>query len=173
MVNFFGGPSSGKTTAAADVFCNLKKLHIDCELVAEYPKDLVLEDNNVALANQIYVFANQLYRVECAYAHTRVAIVDSPLLLSTIYNNDKVTSTFIDLVIEQHKRFNNLNIVVRRRDDVPFSGMGRIHTLTESISIDNQIVELLDRIGIPYVYYDEWNTDALIEFIKETVNDTT
>jgi uncharacterized protein YhfF len=137
-------------------------------LVAEFPKDLVLEGNKTALANQIYVFANQLYRVQCAYKNTRVAVVDSPLLLSAIYNPN-TSEHLVDLVLEQHKRLNNMNVFVRRDGNYPHSMMGRIHSLTESVSIDNQIINLLERYEIPFVYYDELGEDTLIELICEEI----
>ena len=167
-VNFFGGPACGKTTAAASLFTKLKRLHVDSELVAEFPKDLVLEGNRTALANQIYVFANQLHRVQCAYMHTQVAVVDSPLLLSAIYNPN-TSEHLVDLVLEQHRKLNNMNVFVRRDASYPHSMMGRIHSLTESVSIDNQIINLLDLYEIPFVYYDELGEDTLIEMICEEI----
>lgn len=167
-INFFGGPGGGKTTAAASLFTKLKRIHIETELVAEFPKDLVLENNRTALANQIYVFANQLYRVQCAYNNTRVAVVDSPLLLSAIYNSN-TSQHLIELVIEQHKKFNNMNIFVRRDPNYPHSMMGRIHSITESISIDNQILNLLDLHEIPYIYYDQIGEDTLVQLICEEI----
>jgi len=167
-INWMGGPGCGKTTAAASLFTRLKKLHVDSELVAEFPKDLVLEGNRVALANQLYVFANQLYRIQNAYNNTQVAVVDSPLILSAIYNPN-TSEHLVDLVIEQHKRFNNMNIFVRRDNSYPHSMMGRIHSLTESVSIDNQIINLLDLYEVPFVYYDELGEDTLIEMICEEI----
>ena len=55
--NLFGSPGSGKSTMAALVFSRLKMLNINCELVTEFAKDKVWENNNTALANQLYVFA--------------------------------------------------------------------------------------------------------------------
>jgi hypothetical protein len=163
-INYFGGPSSGKTVAAASLFTRLKKLHVDCELVAEFPKDLVLEGNTVALANQIYVMANQLYRIQCAYNSTVVAIVDSPILLSTIYN-PHTSQHLIDLVFEQHTKFNNLNVVVQRDGDHPHSMLGRVHSLTESVTLDNQIIQMLEDREIPYLDMGQWTEDLIIDFI--------
>ena len=167
-VNFFSGPGGGKTVAAASLFTTLKKLHIDSELVAEFPKDLVLEENRVALANQIYVFANQLFRVQCAYNNTKVAVVDSPLLLSAIYNPN-TSRHLVDLVFEQHRKFNNLNIFVGRDPSYPHSMHGRIHSLTESITIDNQILHLLETHDIPYIRYDSIGEAGLVDFIVEEI----
>jgi len=167
-VNFFSGPGAGKTVAAASLFSKLKKLHIESELVAEFPKDLVLENNRTALANQIYVFANQLYRIQCAYSNTKVAVIDSPLLLSAVYNPN-TSKHLLNLVFEQHTKFNNLNIFVGRDLSYPHSMNGRIHSLTESISIDNQVRNLLDHYNIPYTDLDIIGEDNLISLICEEI----
>ena len=137
-------------------------------MVAEFPKDLVLENNRIALANQIYVFANQLYRVQCAYNNTKVAVVDSPLLLSAVYNPN-TSKHLVDLIFEQHLRFNNINVVVERDLSYPHSMNGRIHSLTESVSLDNQIIHLLDNHDVPYMFYREIGEEGLINLIEETI----
>ena len=57
VVNMFASPGSGKSTLAAYTFAKLKMLGVNCELVTEFAKDKVWENNNKALANQLYVFA--------------------------------------------------------------------------------------------------------------------
>ena len=167
-VNWFGGPGIGKTVAAASLFTRLKKLHIDVELVAEFPKDLILENNLIALKNQIYVFGSQLHRIECTYNNTTVSIVDSPLLLSAIYN-PHTSKHLIDLVFEQHKKFNNLNIFMDRNPEFPHSMHGRIHSLTESISLDNQILRLLIDHDIPHINYDDVGEDFIVDLICQEI----
>jgi hypothetical protein len=167
-VNFLGGPGSGKSVAAASLFVKLKKMHVNAEIVTEVAKDLVYENNTTALSNQILVFGKTLYKIQNAYTNTQVAVVDSPLLLSAIYNPN-TSEHLVDLVLEQHKRLNNMNIFVRRDNSYSHSMMGRIHSLTESVSIDNQIINLLDLYEIPFVYYDELGEDTLIEMICEEI----
>ena len=38
IVNFFGGPSAGKSTICAHVFAELKWLNINCEIAPEFAK---------------------------------------------------------------------------------------------------------------------------------------
>lgn len=165
-VNMFGGPNSGKSVAAASLFVQLKRRHTDCELVTEVAKDLVYEKNMIALADQIFVFANTLYKVKNAYNNTKIAVVDSPLLLSAIYN-PHTSKHLIDLVFEQHQKFNNLNVFINRDPSHPHSMNGRIHSLTESITIDNQIIGLFETHGIPYIRYDEVDELQLADLICE------
>ena len=45
VVNLFGTPGAGKSTGAAYIFSNLKMRGINAELVTEFAKDMVWEDN--------------------------------------------------------------------------------------------------------------------------------
>ena len=67
IISLFGPPGCGKSTCAAYCFAKLKMLGVNCELVSEFAKDKVWEQNNEALSNQIYIFAKQYYRItRCA-----------------------------------------------------------------------------------------------------------
>lgn len=45
IVNLFGVPGAGKSTGAAYIFSRLKMLGINAELVTEFAKDKVWENN--------------------------------------------------------------------------------------------------------------------------------
>jgi predicted ATPase len=150
VVNFYGGPGSGKTTAAAHLFTILKQKSIDTEIVSEFAKDIVLERNYGALEHQWYVLAHQAYRVMCAYRAMQVTIVDSPILLGPIYDRDN-SKALNDLCLEHHHRYNNLNVLVPRIPSYNHSLNGRVHSLTESIAIDNKIVNYLKSNNIEYI----------------------
>lgn len=45
VVNLFGAPGVGKSTGAARIFSNLKMAGINAELITEFAKDKVWEEN--------------------------------------------------------------------------------------------------------------------------------
>lgn len=49
VINFWGAPGSGKSTAAAELFVQMKKDGANIELTTEYAKDLVYSSRPVAL----------------------------------------------------------------------------------------------------------------------------
>lgn len=163
-----GGPNAGKSVAAASLFVACKKEHRSCEFVTEVAKDLVYEKNYVALSDQIYVFASTLYKLKNAYSHVQITITDSPILLSAIYNPN-TSKHLMNLVMEQYHNFNNINVIIPRRIDNDHSMIGRITGLTESISIDNQIVHLLENNNIPYIIYDG-DVNHLAHLIYDELN---
>lgn len=56
VVNLFGAPGAGKSTGAAYVFSQLKMRGINAELVTEFAKDKVWEENDEVFKHQEYIF---------------------------------------------------------------------------------------------------------------------
>ena len=53
VVNLFGAPGAGKSTGAAYIFSRLKMLGINAELVTEFAKDKVWENNQEAIIKEM------------------------------------------------------------------------------------------------------------------------
>jgi hypothetical protein len=164
IVNCFGAPSAGKSVTAASFFSKLKKRHLDCLLVTEVAKDFVVEANEIALKNQHYVWSLQEYRLFCAHAHAQIVVTDSPLLLGLVYQTE-ATPAMQQVILEHHQQYDNFNVMIHLDPSRPYSMVGRVHSLTESLSINNQIVDILDNNGIPYLDYDEYSEDEIVDLI--------
>ena len=63
VINLIGGPCSGKSTIAAELFARLKKMGVHCELVSEYIKDRIYEENQTMPKNQIAIFGIEHYNI--------------------------------------------------------------------------------------------------------------
>ena len=95
VINLFGEPGAGKSTGAAYIYSQLKMRGINVELVTEYAKDKVWEENTVVFKNQAYIFGKQFYRISRCEDKVDIIITDSPLPLSIIYNqNENLTENF-------------------------------------------------------------------------------
>lgn len=171
VVNFFGPPSSGKTVAATSLFAQLKRHHLDVALVSEFATEKVIEENTRALQNQLYIFANQQYKVFCAYQHARVVIVDSPILLAAIYNTDGHGPLY-DVILDQHQSYNNLNILMELDDSLPYSMVGRIHSISESRLLGHRIRDMFDKESIPHLPYNNMVESDIVDLILETVRES-
>lgn len=78
------------TKGAAYIFSELKMRGINAELVTEFAKDKVWENNDEVFKNQAYIFGKQSYKMSRCRDKVDVIITDSPLPLSIFYNHDKV-----------------------------------------------------------------------------------
>jgi nicotinamide riboside kinase len=147
VVNFFGGPGSGKSTTAAQLFAHLKLSQLNCELVTEFAKDLTWDGATNPLAYQPLVFGQQTWRLERLRGKVDVVVTDSPLLLSLIYCHDTTPQPFHDYVKWEFDRDNNINFLLLRHK--PYSPVGRNQTEEQAVTVDYTIVSLLKRLGIP------------------------
>jgi len=158
VVNFYGGPGSGKSTTAAGVFSKLKTMGVNAELITEYAKDKAWEnpvgpDGKFApiFDNQIYIFAKQHHRLFRLNGQVDVAVTDSPILLSSVYNDGKFPA-LDNLVVETFNGFNNMNYYLNRVK--PYNPKGRNQNEEQAIFIDGKVKKLLTDRYISVVNLD-------------------
>lgn len=166
VVNLAGPPGAGKSTGAAQVFCALKKLGVNCELVAEFAKDKTWEQNNKAIACQEYVFGNQSYRLFRCKDDVDVIVTDSPLPLSIIYSENPASKgSFPKLVMDIFNTYNNINFYINRVK--PYNPKGRNQTEAESDALDYKIKKLYADLDIPFEYIN--GDDAGYQYVVKSV----
>jgi Ni2+-binding GTPase involved in maturation of urease and hydrogenase len=144
VINFFGGPGSGKSTTAAGLFHHMKRRGYKVELVTEYAKDMVYESRANIMADQLYVLAKQARRVSRLEGHVDYVITDSPLLLSIIYNQG--THLIDQLAEELFDQYDNVCFQMQRGDN--YQEFGRGQTQEESEQIDREISAMLSAHGV-------------------------
>ena len=153
IVNLFGAPGAGKSTLAAYIFSKLKMAGVNAELVTEFAKDKTWENNQKALANQVYVFGKQLYRITRCQDDVDVIVTDSPLLLSVIYNHsDILGEDFNNLVYKVFSSYDNANYFINRVKK--YNPKGRNQTEKESDEIATEVKEMLSKYGVDYTEAD-------------------
>lgn len=153
IVNLMGSPGAGKSTLASYTFAKLKMMGVNCELVTEFAKDKVWENNITALSNQIYVFAKQYYRLDRCADKVDVIITDSPLLLSPFYNKDPdIHEPLKQLVYKISKKYNNLFYFVKRIKK--YNPVGRLETEEQSNQKSIELKNMLHDNDVKFVEID-------------------
>lgn len=148
VVNLFAGPGAGKTTAATDIFSELKWSGVNAEYVPEWIKNMVWENREKVFQNQLYVFGKQHYNISRLLGEVDVVVTDSPLLFSSFYNK-LLSNTFDKFVFEEFSRFTNMNYFVNRVK--PYNPKGRLETEDKAKDNDIKIKEMLDKNNIIYI----------------------
>lgn len=165
VVNLFGVPSAGKSTGAAYIFSQLKLNGINAELITEFAKDKVWENNTEVFKNQAYLFGKQSYRMSRCRDKVDVLITDSPLPLSIFYNKDAVLGEdFNRTVMNVFNSYNNLNYLLLRVK--PYNSIGRHQSEKESDELKQPMVDLLNNRNIKYSEHD-----GCVECYDEIVSD--
>ena len=150
VLNFFGVPGVSKSTGAAYTFAKLKMIGINAELISEFAKDKVWEENKTVFENQAYIFGKQSFRQSRCDGKVDVLITDSPLPLSIMYNKDKrLTENFNLSVMDVFNSYDNLNFLITRVK--PYNPKGRHQTEAESDALGKDVIDLLESRNIKYI----------------------
>jgi hypothetical protein len=169
IINIYGGPGVGKSTAAAYIFAKLKMAGIHAELVTEYAKDKIWEENYSALKCGYYINGTQAYRIARVFGKVEVIVTDSPILLGAVYANEKDSYIRTASIAEDRKYENRFDVILKR--DFVYESEGRKETEDEAIAIDNEIVNILEETHTMYneIHNNEVALNAIVEVAKEQV----
>lgn len=150
VLNLFGAPGAGKSTAASFIFSLLKQSGISAELASEVAKEKVWEQNDMALSAQDYLFGCQHYKLRQLAGKVDVIITDSPLLLTLFYteNDPTLGKPFDDLVRHAFACYENLNFFLYRTK--PYMRAGRLQTEEESDRIAFRLMDFLHQSKIDF-----------------------
>ena len=173
VVNLFGEPSAGKSTAAMDITARLKRAGINAEYVSEFAKDKVYEQNPEVFKHQEYIFGKQSFKMGRVRDKVQVIVVDSPLILSIIYNqNEYLGEAFDQVVMDIFNSYKNKNYLLVRKHDYEVSG--RFQNESEANKVREQIVSELNKLNIPYKTATSSEEDCkkiVNEIVKELENE--
>lgn len=151
VVNFFGAPGSGKTTAALGFAGLLKRKQHNAEYVSEFAKDQVWAKSNHMLLNQNWIFANQELKLSLLRQQVDIVATDSPLPLSVFYAPQDYPPSFGTLCFHFFKQYENVNIFLRRSHD--YSGIGRIQDEPEAAAMEKSMREFLQSHGLVFTEF--------------------
>lgn len=153
VINFYGGPCSGKSTAAAGLFYKMKLLGYSVELTDEFAKECVWEDNVPMLRDQLWILAHQHRKILRLVGKVDYVITDSPVLLSPIYREVYGTPLYSDaidkLALECYNMYDNVNFMLSRPRE-NFETDGRAQNEIQSVAIDLEILNQFRTLGINY-----------------------
>ena len=144
LINLFGAPGSGKSTAAAHVFSHLKSKHVKTELVGEFAKELIYIGNEIQLVNQVYIMGSQYRKQKDLDRYgVDIAISDSPLKLQLTYCRHKdYYAEMVALVSKIQKEFDNHDIFIKRK--APYQMHGRLQDEKGSDELGQIIWDSMD-----------------------------
>ncbi len=175
VINAFGGPGAGKTTACLHIAAQLKKRGFSAEYVQEYAKELTWDKNFEMLdgspEHQKLIFAEQSKRLNRLVGNVDFVVTDAPLLLNSVYLDPSYSKkqAYTKAVMERFQKYDNFCFVVGR-DTSYFETIGRTQSLEESIQKDNEIVQLLKDNQVYFKTYSHDELDKVVDNAVKTHN---
>lgn len=119
------------SSGAAYIFSKLKFAGINVELITEFAKDKVYEENVGVFKDQLYIFGKQHFKQSRLVGSVDVAVTDSPIPLSVFYNTDtEIAQPFDTLVRKVFDKYDNMSYFIRRTK--PYNPSGRFQTEEQS-----------------------------------------
>ena len=173
VINFYGGPGSGKSTMAAALFADLKFRGVNCELVTEYAKEKVWELGDTQAAGALvfnaedYLFSKQHYRLRRCEGRVDVIITDSPLLQKLIYIDKCDLPSLRPVILDAYALYDNHDFFVVRAK--LYNPKGRYQTEDQARVMDGVIREKLATCtlhhGLTDINYGRWTIKNLAKSI--------
>ena len=168
VINLIGGPCSGKSTIAAELFARLKKMGVHCELVPEFIKERIYEENKTIIKHQISIFGMEHYAISNKINKVDVIIHDGSFINNIIYKNED-NPEFDKLIISEYKKFNNLDFFIKR-GNIEFESYGRIHNLEQSKELDYKILATYFHYNLKCIEVESRDAvDKIIPIILKTL----
>lgn len=157
VVNFFGAPGSGKTTAALGMAGYLKRRQLNAEYVSEFAKDQVWAKSDHMLQNQNWVFANQELRLSMLRKQVDFVATDSPLPLSVFYAPGGYPPAFKELCFYFYGQYQNVNFFLRRSHG--YSPIGRLQDEAEAVEMEPRMRQFLVDNAIPFTELNDQESE--------------
>lgn len=149
VVNIIGGPGTGKSILASEIFSKVKREGITCDVSWEYIKRKLREKALKVVQSQIYIFGKQQFQLFTMKDEVDVIITDSPILLNSVY--DKSNCPLLKaLILNEYNKYDNLLYLIERDPSVTYEQEGRYQDLEGAKAVDNHLKQFLSDNEIEY-----------------------
>jgi len=175
IINLYGGPSTGKSTAAAHFYHMMKKDGYNVELVREYVKDWAWESRPMSTYDQIYFLGKQVRRESMLYGKVDWIVTDSPVMMNLYYAQRycprqlaegiraATLSFYHQAEVDNHQ---HMHVLLKRVN--PYQSEGRYQSEAEAKEIDAGIKLVLEGFRLPITEVDA-NEDELVKLYKKII----
>lgn len=173
-INLYAGPGAGKSTTAAYLFSELKRLDYSVELVSEYVKSWAISNRRVVGFDQVYLMGKQLqYEYRFVANGIEHIVTDSPVLLSACYARAytpdlNIADSMESIIMSYETKYPSINIFLERGDK-SYKCEGRYQTASEALEIDKIVLDCLDRNNLSYRAFDFKDKDGILRHCRSKI----
>ena len=168
VVNAFGGPGAGKTTACLSAVSELNKRGYVAYYVQEYAKELVYDNPELldgSKEHQLHILGEQVKRLDRFMGKADIIVTDASILFNSVYQKEP-DKNYDQAVTSLHNHYKSFNFFVNRGEH--YEQEGRMETKEESQVKDQEIKAMLDEKKIFYGNYNHQTVDKLANKIETT-----
>jgi hypothetical protein len=174
VVEFWGSPGSGKSTFAAEAFCEAAKQGLNAHLVTEFIKDHAVRGLPIEELDQIWINGKQCRKEAGSYGKFDYIFTDSPVLLPSFFatHHDGDDLGLASVVCRWENRANAKFDIKRVRVFLPlveewFKSTGRYESFEQSKVMSEKMVSWMTKVTgqSPVILYDRNRETFLREFV--------
>lgn len=143
-IEFYAGPGSGKTTAAFNLFSEIKKEDIHVEFIREVAQERILQNKEVSPARQLSILVEGVDRAEVLISKGyKNIITDTSLDLSMYYGMGHEYEPEMRAILKKfYAKVHRVKVFVIRNKNKKYHQLGRFQTKEESMEIDNKLLDM-------------------------------
>lgn len=123
-INIWGGPGTGKSIVAAQLFSDLKLSRISCEMVREYAKELTWS-GQIHIHEQLEISAEQHRRQASLQGKADIVVTDAPVPQGVLFAPLTYRESLLACVATLTAPWESLNVLLHPNPDVPYEQAGR------------------------------------------------
>ena len=154
VINIIGGPGSDKSLFSSAIILYLNLHHKTVEIIPDYAKSLVWQQNFEVLKNQYFIAQRQFEMINLLDGQVQFLITECSLP-QVLYYNEHYEDNICDIgktrtqILEWYKQHDNINILVERGDK-KYMRTGRFQDEDQARTIDRGLRDLLLREELPF-----------------------
>lgn len=168
IINLFGAPSAGKSTAMLGLTYQMKMMGLSVENTPEFFKEMIYEDGRAELfGGQLYVLGEQNRRIARLVGKNDFAVTDCPLPLIGFYTSEDYVPGFKEFVKNLNNKYSNINYLILRKHE--FENEKRVHGEEEATKIEQDLPKYLENLGIKYKTFESSN-NLVNELIEDLIS---
>jgi len=179
VINLISGPGSGKSTLAAELYANMKRRHLDVEIVREVAKEWAYEGKKIGPFEQIAIIGEQIKKESSLFGKVNYIVTDSPTLLGAFYFEHNHGPLFMNKMVKNYYDYSERNGITFLNYIIPRYGIydnkGRFESEEEAKEIDTDLWWYLSTENYTFKNFADQNNnimsdDILNLIIKDVLN---
>ena len=154
VINIIGGPGSDKSLITSAIIVYLKLREQTIEVIPDFAKSLVWQQNFEVLKNQYFIAQRQYEMLSLLDGQVKFLITECSLP-QVLYYNENYLDNICDIgktrnqILDWYNQCNNINVFVERGDR-KYVHTGRFQDEEQARAVDRGMRELMDREALPY-----------------------
>lgn len=154
VINIIGGPGCDKSLVTSAIILFLKLHDKTVEVIPDYAKSLVWQQNFEVLKNQYFIAQRQYEMLNLLVGQIQFLITECSLP-QVLYYNENYADNICDIgktrtqILNWYKQHNNVNVLVERGDR-KYIHTGRFQDEEQAKGIDRGLRGILTREGLRY-----------------------